>query len=196
MKEFFKQCLEDLESLTGLRQLYFLQSDEDGRRKIDVLLMGMVLACESYPYIPEEAQRKIIRDQMVKDQSYEALNSRTVHKWLTTAANSFRAHSQFDADLLTPRDRDGNPCEPAAPEVAEKYMKEFQSQLEKVGRQVPQGRDGVAVRATGYPSTPAEDVERKMLHNQYLRENYHHITREKLPGWQSEEEWIKQHQGV
>ncbi len=83
MKDFFKQCLKDLEPLTGIRQLYFLESDlEDGARKLDVLLSGMVTTSTMFPYITEETQKKIIREMMVKDQDYDSLNSRVIHKWL------------------------------------------------------------------------------------------------------------------
>lgn len=134
MNEFFIQCLKDLESLTGLRQLFFLQSDmEDGERKKNVLIEGMVLAFNDYPFIPEEARKKIIRDQMVKDQKYDALNSRTIHKWLSAAANAYRTHSQFSEDDLTPRDKDGKPTEVAPPEVAEKYQKELMASLAQIG---------------------------------------------------------------
>jgi len=138
MRDFFIQCLKDLESLTGLRQLFFLQSDlEDGERKKNVLIAGMILACKDYPFIPEEAQKKIIRDQMVKDQNYEALNSRTIHKWLTAAANAYRTHSQFTEDDLMPRDQNGKATEPAPPEVADKYYREWMASLAKVGDGMP-----------------------------------------------------------
>lgn len=137
MRDFFKQCLEDLEALTGNRQMYYFATDADGQRKLKVCLDGMVLAANDYPFIPEEAKRKIIRDQMVKDQNYEALNSRTVHKWLTAAANAYRTHSQFTEDDLTPRDQLGNPAEPAPPEVADKYYQQWLASLVKIGNVLP-----------------------------------------------------------
>ena len=137
MRDFFKQCLEDLEALTGNRQMYFFATDPDGNRKLTVCLDGMVLAAKDYPYIPEESQKKIIREQMVKDQNYEALNSRTVHKWLTQAANAYRTHSHFTEDDLTPRDEEGKPTTPAPPEVADKYYQQWLSSLAKIGTGLP-----------------------------------------------------------
>lgn len=107
MEEFFIQCLKDLEPLTGHRQLYFLQSDlEDGERQKNVLIKGMVLAAAEYPYIPEEAQQKIISDQMVKDQTYDRLNSRMVHKWLSGVSGKYFRESSHQNPLseqeLTP----------------------------------------------------------------------------------------------
>jgi hypothetical protein len=132
-KAFLKGCLEDLEPLTGLRQLYFLQVDEDGKRKVDVLISGMLEACKKFDYIPLEAQQKIIRRMMVEDQKYDSLNSRTVFKWLTMAATAYRTHSQFSEEDLTPRDENGNPTEAAPPEVAEKYIQQLQASLAQIG---------------------------------------------------------------
>ena len=137
MREFFKQCLEDLEALTGNRQMYFFATDPDGQRKLKVCLDGMVLASKDYPYIPEESQQKIISEQMVKDQTYEALNSRTVHKWLTQASNAYRTHSHFTEEDLTPRDQDGRPTDPAPPEVADKYYQQWLASLAKIGTGLP-----------------------------------------------------------
>lgn len=142
MKEFFQQCLEELEDVTGIRQLHWLrqacddQSAFDKRKKI--LIDSMVTVCLQFPYIPEKAQQKVIRKMMIEDQQYEGLNSRTIHKWLTLASNSYRTHSQFNEDDLTPRDSEGKPTDPAPPEVAEKYIEQLKEIIANTGRKVPQ----------------------------------------------------------
>lgn len=138
MKDFFEDCLKNLEAITGLRQLAFWEMEAakdqvSAQKKLEVCIAGMVSASKDYPFIPQEAQKKIIRDQMVKDQKYDALNSRTIHKWLSAAANAYRTHSQFLEDDLTPRDKDGKPTEVAPPEVAEKYQKELMASLAQIG---------------------------------------------------------------
>lgn len=142
MREFFKDCLKNLEAITGLRQLAFWEMEAakdqvSAERKVEICISGMVEVCKDYPFIPEEAQKKIIRDQMVKDQKYEALNSRTIHKWLSAASNAYRTHSQFSEDDLLPKDENGQVTDPAPPEVAEKYIKQFQAGLAKVGTNLP-----------------------------------------------------------
>ena len=94
MQEFLKQCLEDLEPLTGIRQYYYLTTDQDGERKATVLILGIMEVLKQFPYIPESDQRKIIRDQMIKDQNYDSLNSRTVWKWLNSAKDVYWEKSQ------------------------------------------------------------------------------------------------------
>jgi len=94
MNEFLRQCFRDLEAITGIRQLYYFETDPDGERKLDVCIKGILITCGQFPYIPEEAQKKIIREQMVKDQDFDALNSRTVWKWLDKAKDVWWAKSQ------------------------------------------------------------------------------------------------------
>lgn len=94
MNEFLRQCFRDLEAITGIRQLYYFETDQDGERKLDVCIKGILITCGQFPYIPEEAQKKIIREQMVKDQDFDALNSRTVWKWLDKAKDVWWAKSQ------------------------------------------------------------------------------------------------------
>lgn len=96
MEEFLTECLKNLEPLTGIRQLYFLEQDPDGERKIGVLIKGMLLTCEEFSYIPEKDQQKIISDMMRKDQNYDALNSRTVNKWFSLFKDFYwtRANSE------------------------------------------------------------------------------------------------------
>lgn len=173
MRNFLRQCLKDLQPLTGNRQLFFLETDPDGERKIEVCLAGMVAACKDYPYIPEDAQQKIIREQMVKDQQYEELNSRTIHKWLSQASRAYITHSQFSEDDLMPRDENGNIAPAAPPEVADKYLAKFQAELVKVGSPTRQPIK-VTPRENYHPSTPAEEVTKKLLHSEYLRDKYKH----------------------
>lgn len=99
MKEFFTQCLKDLEEISGIRQLFWLQSDlEDGERRKNVLINGMVAAAATFTYITDQEKQRIIRRMMVEDQTYEALNSRVINKWLSGAkdAHVLRAHSEPD----------------------------------------------------------------------------------------------------
>lgn len=83
MKEFFLQCLNDLEARTGLRQLYWLQQNPDADRQVNIVLDSMVIVSGEFSYIPEEDQQRIISAMMVKDQDYDSLNSRVIYKWLS-----------------------------------------------------------------------------------------------------------------
>lgn len=108
MKEFLKQCLDDLESLTGIRQLFFLENDPDGKRKIEVLINGMLLKCKEFSFIPESDQKNIIRSMMVKDQQYDALNSRTLDKWLNGHSAAYTVEKPVEVKRieLTPEENE------------------------------------------------------------------------------------------
>jgi len=106
MKEFFLQCLKDLEPLTGKRQLAFWETEAgtdlaEAQRKINVCIEGMVNISKQFNYIPEESQQKIIRRMMLEDQQYESLNARTIHKWLDLHKDKFPVN-RISEDEMTP----------------------------------------------------------------------------------------------
>ncbi|HQQ81961.1 MAG TPA: hypothetical protein PK059_02170, partial [Cyclobacteriaceae bacterium] len=105
---------------------------ETGPQKIKVCIDGMILASQDYPYIPEEAQQKIIREQMVKDQNYDALNSRQVHKWLSMFKDKY---------YLSERPSQSEMAEPATPEAADKYAKQLLENIAKIGK--PEFKNGM-----------------------------------------------------
>ncbi len=92
MKDFFIECLKDLKDLTGINQLHWIMQEckdqQEFDKKKDNIIKSMVLVSEQFNYIPEEDQKRIIRDQMIKDQDYDSLNSRVVWKWL----NLYKEH--------------------------------------------------------------------------------------------------------
>ena len=137
MNEFLRQCFRDLEAITGIRQLYYFETDPDGERKLDVCIKGILLTCKQFPYIPEEAQQKIIREQMVKDQEFDALNSRTVWKWFDKAKDIWWAKSQEPV----PEVKDAGPLTPET----EKLIREFQvGLLNGMGKERPLFKERLA----------------------------------------------------
>jgi hypothetical protein len=96
MKEFFHQCLEDLEAKTGLRQLYWLQQNPDSERQVNIVLDSMVIVSKEFSYIPEEDQQRIISTMMIKDQEYDGLNSRVIYKWLAGHREHYWSLTQND----------------------------------------------------------------------------------------------------
>lgn len=125
MKEFIQQCIKDQEAINGIRQLYFLEVDHDGERKLRITIEGILKTCEQFPYIPQEAQQKIIRDQMVKDQDYDALNSRTVWKWLDKAKDVYWAKAQEPVNEV----KDIGPLAPETEELIKNHLAELASQI-------------------------------------------------------------------
>jgi len=201
MNDFILQCLDELEPLTGIRQLYFLQSDPEGERKIQVLIKGILMTCQQFPYIPEEAQKKIIREQMVKDQDYEALNSRTVWKWLNMNKDVWWAKEQAAEPSETPPE----PMSEETKKMVDKFMADLaagmqdrtrpkfaerlKQEMEKIAQEDKERTEGN--RLAEFQTSELE-AEKKALHLQYLKENYDPITGKKFETWMEESDWIAQ----
>jgi len=196
MNDFLIQCLNDLESLTGLRQMYFLQSDQDGKRKIEVLIKGMVATCKEFDYIPEAAQKSIIASQMRQDQEYEALNSRIIWKWLNA----------FKAPYLNPKELQDKEVvfEDITPET-QKLVREWQMSL--LDKAVPQdvefekakiiaedaarlkGEVKIKSESAHYKIDP-ETIVMRELKKQYGLEHTNLITGRQKEGSPSFSEWL------
>lgn len=163
MRNFFIQCLKDLESLTGIRQLYFLQSDlEDGERKKNVLIEGMIATSKQFPYISEQIQQKIIRDMMVKDQDYDSLNSRIIYKWLNLNKDLYFTESQkaLEIDTKPLTDEESERVDKLLNEVKGQLVGDFKpkytgldeeiKKLEAEDKERQEGRKAIAHRSTEY----------------------------------------------
>lgn len=201
MNDFIIQCLEDLESLTGIRQYYFLTTDPDGERKTKVLIRGILEVCKQFPYISEADQKKIITDQMVKDQNYDSLNSRTVWKWLNGAKDVYWEKTQKKVEEVKPLE----PLTPETIQMIDDYLKKLGSDMQPTKRQgfakrlkdemdKIQSEDQERLNGSNLSKyqTPKEVAEIKELHRLWIQENYHPITGKPLETWKPESEWIEE----
>lgn len=149
MREFFRQCMKDLESLTGIRQLFFLLSDEDdGARKYEILLDGMVAVSSEFDYITEKEKQQIIRRMMVQDQTYDALNARVIYRWLSGAKDAHTLRDRHEqskppvyADYvawcekegITPLPEGQYTLQPSSDQVS-RYADQLKANLARIGR--------------------------------------------------------------
>lgn len=200
MKEFIEQCIKDQEAINGIRQLYFLEVDPDGERKLKITIQGILKTCEQFPYIPQEAQKKIISDQMVKDQDYDALNSRTVWKWFNQAKDVYWAKAQEPVEEV-------KVLEPLSEET-QRMIRDWQADL--LGLQpVPQistveidrlkAEDRARLEGKSVKNgidlsqfqTDKVKAEMHQLHILWIKENHDPITGKPLPTWLEEKQWIE-----
>lgn len=201
MKDFLEQCLRDLEAITGNRQLAYWEMEPDkveAKRKIDLCVSAMVRTCANYPEISEEKKMKIIRRQMEEDQKYEALNARTISKWLDLHRQTSGPPLAITEEELTP----------ASPEVADKYANQLLASLAdfkrvpNVSRVIMEGieqedadrLEGKEMRPKSHAAKYQTDEQKaleKELHLEWIRANYDPITGKPLEGWASEEEYQK-----
>lgn len=159
------------------------------------------MTCQQFPYIPEEAQKKIIREHMVKDQDYEALNSRTVWKWLNMNKDVWWAKEQAAEPSETPPE----PMSEETKKMVDKFMADLaagmqdrtrpkfaerlKQEMEKIAQEDKERTEGN--RLAEFQTSELE-AEKKALHLQYLKENYDPITGKKFETWMEESDWIAQ----
>jgi hypothetical protein len=51
--------------------------------------------------------------------------------------------------------------------------------------------DWLPKKPAPYPSTSESEVQKRLLHLQYIKENYDPRTQDRLPNWMSEEDWLQ-----
>jgi hypothetical protein len=203
MKQFFEQCLRDLEALTGKRQVYYWQTETDtdstgkakGARKFEVCVQGMVIQSQNFPYIPEEDQKRIITEMIVKDQDYEALNSSVIYKWLAMYKDKY---------FMAANAPEPEPMHQHTPEeleridkLAQEYLAQlagaFQPSFKGIEKDMEaikrQDKQRVEMKGSGYlPSS--EKVMMSELRRVWMLENFDPMTGKKNDNYLSFDEWI------
>lgn len=186
MREFFKSELKTLKAKTGLNQYENISSMTDAKFQFKILLDSMVASCNEFNYIPDTDKKRIIQEQIIRDQDFTGLNSRVIWKWLNLNKDHYWTIFQMK--------QKPEAFEPCPPEKVDFYVKKLKESIEAIGNpktspQPPSERFGESLTKGFIMLTPTE-IERKELHIQYLRENYHPVTRDKLPNWKEESDWI------
>lgn len=127
MKDFFRECLEQLEDKTGIRQLFFLktqcESQTDFDKRKNILLDSMVIVSKRFDFIPEEYQQKYILRMITEDQQYDSLNSRTIWRWLDLHKDKHMTTSRISEEELTP----------CPPEKVDLYANQILENMAKIG---------------------------------------------------------------
>lgn len=156
----------------------------------------MLKVSQQFAYIPEQDQKNIISNAVITDQEFTGLNARVVYKWLAQHKDKYFKESQH-----VPEKSEEN-WEPLTGEARLARLKEWEQALAPMMERV-NPVDRVALKETlilghertekiNHPSTPAEEVEKILLHNQWIRENFDPKTGKPLCTWIAEERWLKQ----
>lgn len=185
MREFFKQELKTLKAKTGLNQYENIGAMPDAQFQFKILLDSMELACNEFNYIPDNDKKRIIQEQILRDQDFTGLNSRVIWKWLNMNKDHYWAVKVAKEEPTA--------FEPCPPEKVDFYAKQLLENIAKIGNvTTPQPREerfwqtmSVGIKST----TSEEDMLKAEQHRQYLLENYELTTGKKLETWISEEQW-------
>lgn len=191
MRDFFKSELETLQMKTGLKQYEHISNMPDAEKQFKILLDGMVLACNEFPYIPDPDKKRIIQEQIIRDQDYTSLNSRVIWKWLNAQKDHY--WQRFEDQR---QEEKHEQCDPA---IADMYAEQFKENLKKMEiktqRQPIDERFGKSV-SQEYLISSYEQVSQKELRLQWMRENFDINTGKPLQGSITFEEWQKRRESI
>lgn len=194
MREFLFSTLRDLDKLAGLKQFNQLAELPDSQVQIKDLLDKIMFIVDQFKDIPDKAKQDIIYAGVLTDQNFYGLNAKVVYKWLVTEAHKYKPKP-----VEEPVTEESKPLERGSEQYL-KRLQEWEEALNKTEMMLTQRSDIYAkVReewkpkdGIEYKSTLTEqDILRRELHIQYVRENYHPVTREKLEHWMPEDQWIE-----
>lgn len=195
MREFLAQCLKHLEPLTGIRQVYYLEIDPDGKAKINKLIEGCMVVCKQFDFIPESAQQGIIKRMMIEDQQYDAFNSRTLTKWFSLFREKYMDAPKEDAPRvqLTPEENERidamlNNLKAGLLGEAPKYG---DLEAEKLKIKAEDKHRTVKPTPTGRKATDNETILRMQLHNEWIGANFDKLTGKPLETFVDESVWTE-----
>lgn len=190
MKDFFLNLLNRLYSLAGLRQLENIQATSaDPKKEIADLLSELDDVCKKFSFIPDDEKKKILHNAVITDPKITSLNAAFVYRHL--AAHSDRFFMQEHHKRLHKPE-----AEPLTGEARQEKLRQWAASLGEFKRQAVE-KENLRDRLPGTPPegevyrppTP-EDLAKRELHNQWIRENYD-VYGNKRANYQDETTWLK-----
>ena len=193
MKKYFNDLLNNLDKLTGMKQLDKLMATKEPKKEINDLLDILCRVCNMFGYIPDEDKQRVISENIISDQEFIGLNAKIIFKWLDKAKGIY--FSQSVEQIVVPAD-----YKPLEGEERQKKITEWLDSLKGFQIEKPKEYGGTRLKSSleelpvleGYKKPDADAIFRSELHTQYIRENYEAISGKHKPTWISETEWIKQ----
>jgi len=193
MRDYFQQLLNNLETLTGMKQLERISQKANADNELNTLLDVLCKVSDLFPYIPDDAKKNIISDSVITDQEFIGLNAKIIYKWLNLRKDIYFKEIAHKNSVEV---------EPVTGEKRDEWLNIWQQTLAKMEdnftvkpvtnaeilREKFHGKDA---KPTNYKPISEEEVEKKRLHSEYLRENYDPISGNCLETWMPEDEWIK-----
>lgn len=89
MRDFFKSELQTLKIKTGLNQYENLSALPDAGQQLQLLFDTLVKVCDEFPYIPDNDKKRIIQEQILRDNDFTQLTPRVVWKWLNAEKGKY-----------------------------------------------------------------------------------------------------------
>jgi hypothetical protein len=191
MRDYFKNLLQNLDKLTGIKQYEKLCQTKNPKEEIKTLLDILCRVCDQFPYIPDEDKKRIIQDATIADQEFIGLNAKIIFKWLNMK-REFYMKDPKDEVVIHPDALTGEAMQRRLDEWREALAKVETNYTQKVDvyqtiREQWKPREGTPV----YSKTGDNLVTEHQMHVEYLKANYNARTGKPLPTWVPEHEWNK-----
>ena len=204
MRQFFFNLLESLDKVAGIRQLDKIyaahETKEAARIEINLLIDELCNACNRFDYIPRTDMQRIIQDGILSDPEFFGLHGRIIFKWLSKNCGAYYKEKIEPIELPEGVEK----YEVVTGEKKQEYLDQWMKSLKsfddsvkvgtKPGTQMKKMLDELP-KMDDYRMPTAEQLMLHDLHIEWLRANFHPVTREKLPGYLSEDEWLRK-QGI
>jgi len=192
MKKYFNDLLNNLDKLTGMKQLDKLMATKDPKKEINDLLEILCRVCNMFGYIPDEAKQQIISDNIISDQEFIGLNAKIIFKWLDKAKGLY--FSQSVEQIAVPEN-----YKPLVGDEREKAIQTWLKSLKGFQDEKPKELGGTRLKSSleelpvleNYKKPDADAILRSELHTQYIRENYEPLSGKPKPNWESESVWLE-----
>lgn len=194
MREYFTRLLNNLEALTGMKQLERISQKPNAAEELNNLLEILCRVSDLFPYIPDDAKKNIISDSVVTDQDFIGLNAKIIYKWLNLRKDIYFKEIAHK-DRLTEED-----YAPATGEKRDEWLKIWTQELDKLSDSFSvkpvSHAELMRERMLGDEATPTryqpdeEKGKAKLMHQQYIKANYS-TDGNCLETWLPEDEWIR-----
>jgi hypothetical protein len=202
MRDFFKSELQTLKIKTGLNQYENLSALPDAEDQFKLLFDSLVMVCDGFPEIPDNHKKRIIQEQIYRDQDFNQLTPRVVWKWLDREKGKYfkeLAHIPTESnakpvtyDELSPEIKQGvddlikslqmdNAGLKSVPQVS-------QAEIDAIKIEDLEHQEGI--KALKYPSTSKEDFQLNQRKIEWAKHHTDLQTGKLKPGSPSFEEWL------
>lgn len=204
MRDFLKSELQTLKAKTGLNQYetFSNMTDSEGKsigaQQIKILIDSMVLACNEFAYIPDNDKKRIIQEQIIRDQDFTALNSRTIWKWLNGSKDIYWAKAnakEKDQPIV---------FEPLSEEtltLIEKFKNDLKGDFKpnyteqsvdaEIKQIVREDAEKEKKKAAKHAGMTTEELILYDLHQQWIVECFDPITAKPNENWMEESDFIR-----
>lgn len=204
MRSFFKSELETLKIKTGLNQYENISALPDAEHQFKLLFDSLEDVCSQFPYIPDNDKKRIVQEQIYRDQDFNQLTPRVLWKWLEREKGKYfreAAHipSESNAKAVTYEELTSE-----TKQAVDQFIKALQSdnaglkkvpvvtheEIDSIKLEDLEQKEGKKAESTHYKTNP-ELVIMHEKKSEWMRLYHDILTGKKNENWISFEEYLK-----